>query len=105
MGDMMSMLSELKKAQKKIEKLKKEMDNEFISESNAEETIQVKVSLSGKVEAIEIAGILYQQPETLTSELQSTLNKALENARNQYEQRLAANAQEGLPDLSSLMGQ
>ncbi len=104
MGDMMGMLSELKKAQKKMENLKKEMDKEFIEKSNAHQTISVKVSLSGKVDNIQIATELYNEPENLPSELQQTLNTALEEARGQYEQRLAANAQEGMPDIASLMG-
>ncbi len=103
MGDMMSMMSKLKEAQKNIEKVKKQLDEENITEFSSDEKVKVTVSIAGNIKEIDILGE-YDNPADLQTTLKDTLNQVLSEARTQYETQLSQNAMEGMPDLSGLMG-
>ncbi len=104
MGNMMNMLSQLKAVQKKVEELQKQMDHHFVIESNSEGTLKVKVNLNNKIDSLEIGPEWSQKPQELSPALQVLINDALQKAKTQHDQLMAEHAQEGMPDLSSLMG-
>ncbi len=103
MGDMMNMMSKLKEAQKNIENVKQQLDQEYLTEFSADEKVKVTVSLAGTIKEIDLLGS-YENPADLQETLKNTLNTVLSEARERYEKQLAENAMEGMPDLSGLMG-
>ncbi len=103
MGDMMGMLSQLKEAQKNIEKVKKELDSEYLTQFSNDEKLKLTVAISGRIESIDILGE-YSNNTELQTALKENLNAILSQARAQYESRLSENAMEGMPDMSGLLG-
>lgn len=102
MGDMMGMMGKLKEAQQKAEDTKKRLETVYIDEKSSDNLLKTSVSVAGKIKTIEIDDELLEDKEQLEDYLILTLNKALERAKKNYEDEMAAVAKEGMPDIPGL---
>lgn len=98
-GDMMG---KLKEAQEKAEATKKRLETVYIDEKSNDELLKATVSVSGKVKSLIIDDELLNDKEQLEDYLILTLNKALDRAKTNYEQELAAVAREGMPNIPGM---
>lgn len=102
MGDMMGMMGKLKEAQQKAEETKKRLETVYIDEKSNDNLLKTSVSVAGKIKTIEIDDELLEDKEQLEDYLILTLNKALERAKKNYEDEMAAVAKDGMPDIPGL---
>lgn len=100
--DMMKMLGQLQESQQKIQEAKEAMKNEFLNEKSSDHLLEVKVSKAGRVKEININDELLEDKEQLVDYLILTLNKALENAQNQYDMELERVARQGIPQIPGM---
>ncbi|UOH76998.1 YbaB/EbfC family nucleoid-associated protein [Ornithobacterium rhinotracheale] len=100
--DMMKMLGQLQESQQKIQNAKDAMKNEFLDEKSSDNLLEVKVSKAGRVKEIKIEDELLEDKEQLVDYLILTLNKALENAQNQYDAELERVARQGMPQIPGM---
>lgn len=64
--------------------------------------LKATVTVAGKVKSIDIDNSLLEDKDQLEDYLILTLNKALERAKRNYDDELAAVAKEGMPDIPGL---
>ena len=102
MGDMMGMMGKIKEAQEKAEATKKRLETVYIDEKTNDDLLKATVTAAGKVKSITIDDSLLEDKDQLEDYLILTLNKALERAKKNYEEELAAVAKEGMPDIPGL---
>jgi len=102
MGDMMGMMGKIKEAQEKAEATKKRLETVYIDEKTSDDLLKATVTVSGKVKSIDIDESLLEDKDQLEDYLILTLNKALERAKRNYDDELAAVAKEGMPDIPGL---
>ncbi|MRJ09197.1 hypothetical protein EDL99_10045 [Ornithobacterium rhinotracheale] len=98
----MKMLGQLQESQQKIQNAKDAMKNEFLDEKSSDNLLEVKVSKAGRVKEIKIEDELLEDKEQLVDYLILTLNKALENAQNQYDAELERVARQGMPQIPGM---
>lgn len=102
MNDMMGMMGKIKEVQEKTEATKKRLESVYIDEKSNDELLKVSVSVAGKVKSLNIGDELLEDKEQLEDYLILTLNKALERAKTNYDNELAAVAKEGMPNIPGL---
>ncbi len=102
MKDMMGMMGKLKEAQQKVEETKARLDNEFLHQRTKDGKLEIKMSVSQKIQDIKLSDELLQDKEQLEDYLVLVLNKILDKAKTQYESELAAVAKEGMPKIPGL---
>ena len=102
MNDMMGMMGKIKEVQEKTEATKQRLETVYIDEKSSDGLLEASISVAGKVKAIRIDDELLEDKEQLEDYLILTLNKALEQAKNNYDAELAAVAKEGMPDIPGL---
>lgn len=101
-GDMMGMMSKLQEAQAKVEETKARLDNEILHQRTKDGKLEIKMSVSQKIQDITLSEELLQDKEQLEDYLVLALNKILEMAKNQHETALADAAKEGMPKIPGL---
>ncbi len=99
MKDIMGMMGKLKEAQQKIEKTKNRLDNEFLHQRTKDGKLEIKMSISQKIQDIILSEELLQDKEQLEDYLVLALNKIIEKAKARYEEELADAAKEGMPKI------
>ncbi len=102
MKDMMGMMGKLKEAQQKVEETKARLDNEFLHQRTKDGKLEIKMSISQKIQDIKLSDELLQNKEQLEDYLVLVLNKILDKAKTQYESELASIAKEGMPKIPGL---
>ncbi len=102
MNDMMGMMGKIKEVQEKTEATKQRLETVYIDEKSSDGLLEASISVAGKVKAIRIDDELLEDKEQLEDYLILTLNKALEQAKNNYDAELAAVAKEGMPNIPGL---
>lgn len=102
MKDMMGMMGKLKEAQQKVEETKTRLDNEFLHQRTRDGKLEIKMSISQKIQDITLSEELLEDKEQLEDYLVMALNKILEKAKTQYEKELAEAAKDGMPKIPGL---
>ncbi len=102
MKDMMGMMGKLKDAQKKVEETKARLDNEFLHQRTKDGKLEIKMSVSQKIQDITLSDELLEDKEQLQDYLILALNKILDKAKTQYEQELAEAAKDGMPKIPGM---
>lgn len=102
MKDMMGMMGKLKEAQQKVEETKARLDNEFLHQRTKDGKLEIKMSVSQKIQDIKLSDELLKDKEQLEDYLVLVLNKILDKAKTQYESELASVAKEGMPKIPGL---
>jgi len=100
-GDMMN---KIKEAQVKVEETKKRLDTVTMEEKSADGLLKITITGNREIKNIEVAEELLEDKEQLEDYLVLNLNKAIKKASDMNEAELAAAAQEGMPDISGMMG-
>ena len=102
MKDMMGMMGKLKEAQKKVEETKTRLDNEILHQRTKDGKLEIKMSVSQKIQDITLSSELMEDKEQLEDYLVLALNKILERAKTQYEAELADAAKDGMPKIPGM---
>jgi DNA-binding YbaB/EbfC family protein len=100
-GDMMN---KIKEAQVKVEETKKRLDTVTMEEKSSDGLLKITITGNREIKNIEVAEELLQNKEQLEDYLVLNLNKAIKKASDMNEAELSAAAQEGMPDISGMMG-
>jgi DNA-binding YbaB/EbfC family protein len=101
-GDMAGMMGKLKEAQQKVEETKKRLSHVLIDEKSSNGKIQVTITASREIKAIQIDESLLNDVEELEDFLIMTLNSAIKKASEINEQELAVAAKTGMPNIQGM---
>ncbi|CEN37661.1 YbaB/EbfC family nucleoid-associated protein [Capnocytophaga cynodegmi] len=101
-GDLMGMMGKLKETQQKIEETKQHLNNVLIDEVSSNGEIKVTITANREIKSIQINESLLSDKEELEDYLVLTLNKAIEKATQINENKLAAVAKQGIPNIPGL---
>ncbi|MFV0236998.1 MAG: YbaB/EbfC family nucleoid-associated protein [Flavobacteriales bacterium] len=102
MKDMMGMMGKLKEAQQKVEETKARLDHEFLHQRTKDGKLEIRMSVSQKIQDITLSNELLQDKNQLEDYLIITLNKIIKKAKDQYDRELEKVAKDRMPKIPNL---